>query len=736
MKNIALLLLVFFISTCHAQKEPKFNLNFEQVTSPEKLPNGWFKWGYYTLNTDTLSHSGKYSAKITSPESGNQFGSISYRIPANYTGEKITLKGFMKIRNVQNGFAGLLLRVDGNGNTLAFDNMQKEGIQGTRDWEKYSITLDYPEDAENIFVAGIITGSGEAWFDDFVLTIDDQDVQTKEEKEMPKYKADEDREFDNGSNISISRLDEQTLTNLELLGRVWGFMKYHHPEIAQGNYNWDYELFRILDKYISVENINERDELLIAWLNRLDKPAKCTTCPETGSDSKLKPDLLWIQQGIQNEDLKDLLHDIYKNRHQGKQYHVKLTPGVGNPVFLNENPYNKMPYPDDGFRLLSLYRYWNMIQYYFPYKHLTNKKWDDVLKGYIKKFIEAENELEYELAAIQLIGEVNDTHANLWGGGDKIQEWKGNFYAPVHLRYIENKFVVTDYYNPELKTEAGLEIGDVITHINGKSIETVIDEMSPYYPASNKPARYRNISADLLRSEKEQKDITFSRNSVSKKTSLKLYPRDSLDIYRWYRTDENRCYKMLDNNIGYITLANIKTEDIEPIKKEFKECKGIVIDIRNYPSTFVPFSLGGYFLSSPAPFVKFTAVNLDNPGEFRFTDNIEIPPTGDNYQGKLVVLVNELTQSSAEYTSMAFRASENTTIIGSTTAGADGNVSTIFLPGGLRTMISGIGVYYPDGEETQRVGIVPDLEIHPTIEGIKNGRDELLEKAIEVILSE
>jgi len=97
------------------------------------------------------------------------------------------------------------------------------------------------------------------------------------------------------------------------------------------------------------------------------------------------------------------------------------------------------------------------------------------------------------------------------------------------------------------------------------------------------------------------------------------------------------------------------------------------------------------------------------------------------------MIVNELSQSQAEYTAMAFRAGINTTIIGSTTAGADGNVSTIMLPGGLRTMISGIGVYYPDGTETQRIGIVPDIEIHPTVEGIRNGRDELLEKAIDLI---
>ncbi len=172
---------------------------------------------------------------------------------------------------------------------------------------------------------------------------------------------------------------------------------------------------------------------------------------------------------------------------------------------------------------------------------------------------------------------------------------------------------------------------------------------------------------------------------------------------------------------------------LSTIKEAFKNTKGIIIDIRNYPSTFVPFSLGSFFLSSSTPFVKFTNGNADNPGEFTFTEPIEIPKSKDPFRGKLVVIVNELSQSQAEYTAMAFRAGGNTTIIGSTTAGADGNVSTILLPGGLRTMISGIGVYYPDGKETQRLGIVPDLVVKPTIEGIKNGKDELLEKAIELI---
>jgi len=110
-----------------------------------------------------------------------------------------------------------------------------------------------------------------------------------------------------------------------------------------------------------------------------------------------------------------------------------------------------------------------------------------------------------------------------------------------------------------------------------------------------------------------------------------------------------------------------------------------------------------------------------------------IKKSDEHYKGKVVVIVNEQTQSSGEYNAMMYRAGDNTTIIGSQTAGADGDVSEIFLPGGLRTFISGIGIYYPDGRETQRIGIVPDIEVKPTIKGIREGRDELLEKAIEII---
>jgi C-terminal processing protease CtpA/Prc len=96
-------------------------------------------------------------------------------------------------------------------------------------------------------------------------------------------------------------------------------------------------------------------------------------------------------------------------------------------------------------------------------------------------------------------------------------------------------------------------------------------------------------------------------------------------------------------------------------------------------------------------------------------------------------LANEYAQSAAEMNIMAYRVCPNALVIGSPTTGSDGNISQFSLPGGINAAISGIGIYYPDGRETQRIGIVPDIEVKPTIQGIKERRDELLEKAIEII---
>jgi len=570
----------------------------------------------------------------------------------------------------------------------------------------------------------------------------------------------------NSDSYTESQIKEDFLiTNLELLGKIWGFLKYHHPEVGKGKYDWDDELFQFLPEFMNVKDTRQRDESLLRWIEKYGELPVCTTCKET-ADAYQKPDFSWVENGNMSAVLKEKIKEIYQNRHQGTHYYIKKAYYDGNPEFINEQPYSTS-FPDQNLRLLALYRYWNIIQYFFPYKYLTDKNWDEVLREYIPKFINAKTALEYQLTILQLASETNDTHARHFLGANEIDllrgtryapfltneidSLRGTRYAPFRVRFIENKLTVTDYFKPELKETAGLEIGDFITHINGKEIEYIIDSIKSYYPASNESARMYYIAPDLVRSNNHSIHIVYNSSGTIKQKELTLYERSDLNMNE---ISNKLSYDsiMIDKDsmfIGYITLETINETEISHIKKSFMNAKGIIIDIRNYPATFVPFSLGNYFTSKRKPFARFTTANLNNPGEFNFSRNVsfldndagsryssnifETPRSEKYFQGKLVVIVNEETISQAEYTAMAFRAGDNTVIIGSQTQGADGNVSFIPLPGGLKAGISGIGVYYPDGRGTQRIGIVPDIEVKPTIKGIIDGKDELLEKAIEII---
>ena len=87
------------------------------------------------------------------------------------------------------------------------------------------------------------------------------------------------------------------------------------------------------------------------------------------------------------------------------------------------------------------------------------------------------------------------------------------------------------------------------------------------------------------------------------------------------------------------------------------------MDIRNYPSAFVVFALGQLLVSTEHAVRSFTNADLANPGAFHWGAEFPLTPTQPHYSGKVVILVDEVSQSQAS-TAMALRAAPNAVVVG------------------------------------------------------------------------
>ncbi|MFR4162119.1 MAG: S41 family peptidase [Paraclostridium sordellii] len=541
-------------------------------------------------------------------------------------------------------------------------------------------------------------------------------------------KRDFDKEFDNGSNIKVENLSKNQVENLKKLCKVWGLVKYYHPKVVSGSVNWDYELFRITPDILASKNSNNTNKILYDWVMKLGK-VKEKSENDKDKEVMLKRDLAWIKdEKYIDKDLSDLLIKISNtNISKRAKAYVAYSNDSEFSDFKNEKAYNNMKYDDSGYKLLSLFRYWNIIEYYYPYKDIIEENWDSVLTEFIPKFIETKDELEYKLAISELATKIHDPHAIVSDTNGTLDKYRGDKYAPIEFGLIENQIVIKNVL-PKYEKVCKLKKGDIVLKINDKDIFEVIKEKSKYASLSKKSAIVNRLQYELFATSKDSMNLTIKRDDKEITQNVKCYSDTNM-----FDIDEDS-HKLIDKNIGYINPEKLAEGEIDKIMDKFMDTKGLIVDLRYYPSDFIVYSLGKYLMPKEVTFAKVSIPNQSVPGEFILTEDLKVGSNNKNYyKGKVVILMNERSQSQSEFTVMSLRNAPNAKVIGSDSIGTDGNVANFSLPGGVSTLITGIGIYNSDKSQTQRVGIKPDIYIEPTIQGVKEGRDEILEKAIEII---
>jgi C-terminal processing protease CtpA/Prc len=207
--------------------------------------------------------------------------------------------------------------------------------------------------------------------------------------------------------------------------------------------------------------------------------------------------------------------------------------------------------------------------------------------------------------------------------------------------------------------------------------------------------------------------------------------------------DDHKDIELLNGNIGYVNMGSLARDRVDKIFDTLMHARAIIFDIRNYPQgtawNIVPrlTDHDSVAVKFGKPYVSLESIN--SPVIFKMSEYfiVNADKTKPWYKGNIIMLCDEVTQSQAEYTIMMFQgaAGKRVTVIGSATAGADGNVTAVRLPGGYSTYFSGLEVLYPDGSQTQQTGIRINIKVEPSVAALKQGKDEVLQRAIEFIES-
>lgn len=704
---------------------------------PGAVPTGWnYSNMDGTVVTDcTVAHSGNCSARLDRSHSSSGTSCVTAWYPIGSSGQTIQWTAWIKTENVNGSAAIYFYEDDASYNGLA--GTQGQAVGGTTGWTQYSAEAPLNSQATQLFLGACVEGTGTAWVDDMQLLVDGQPVAS-----VPAGFTG-DHQFDNGSGITITSLSDIQVQNLAVLAKVWGFLKYYHPAVTGGQHQWDYDLFRAIPAVLAAGDGPTANQAIADWITaRLGSTvAPCNPCATlyTG-DLYMNINLDWLSDvSLLGSNLSQTLESIYTNRTSADQtVFVSLDPRASNPAFQFESYYLSLNLPDSGYQLLGLFRAWNMVQYFYPNRDViandpasSPNYWDGVLQQSIPGIATAQSSLAYQQQLLHFKAMINDTHSGIsnLGGRPPI----GPCQLPVQVRFVQGSPLVVGYLSAD-GANSGLQVGDVIQQLDGNAITDLVTQWTPYYTDSNQAARLRDIGNAMTQGACGAAPVSILRGQQQLSLTPDRVPTSTLNLSSNWEDDlPGNAFQMLRGNIAYLKLSSVVAAQSANYIESAAGTKGLIIDIRNYPSDFVVFTLGDLLASEPVNFVQFTAGDVTTPGAFHWLSPPKgLTPAQPHYPGKVVVLVDEITQSNAEFTAMAFRAA-GAIVVGSTTAGADGNISIVPLPGGFYFYFSGIGVFYPDHTPTQRVGIVPDIVVTPTIAGIRAGRDEVLDAAVRVI---
>ncbi len=403
------------------------------------------------------------------------------------------------------------------------------------------------------------------------------------------------------------------------------------------------------------------------------------------------------------------------------------------PAIFTEKNYIGQPYPSMEYRVIAAARVWGVFHYFHPYLPLYGEDWDKVLLDFIPRMARAEDALQYHLAVAEMVAHTHDSHSSV--SSRELNDFRGRAAAGLELQWIDNQPVVLRVVDPTLKD--AVHPGDIVKRIDGAPPSKAIGELSPFVSASTPQSLMNTMMRGLLSGPPDTAvSVTFASAAGEREVQVPRNPANAR-LLSPYRSGD--VFRLATPKIGYVDLERLTTAQVDEMFEKFKNTDAIIMDMRGYPQG-TAWSIAPRLANQPGKIdavfrrnLVTAEINPDRANQVMLFEQPIPVTTKPLYSGKTVMLIDERAISQSEHSGLMYKTANGTVFIGSPTQGANGDVTWFMAPGGIRINFSGHDVRWPDGRQLQRVGLTPDIPVRPTPEGIRAGRDEVLERAIEYL---
>ncbi|BFO66850.1 S41 family peptidase [Chryseobacterium sp. KCF3-3] len=541
--------------------------------------------------------------------------------------------------------------------------------------------------------------------------------------------------------------------------KTWNFIKYYHPDLADGRKDADSLFLETIGKVNANTSENTIITLLLKNLNHKFTGAPVIDTPK--EVLSVNQDFRWYQNNkkISSEN-KILLNDIYNHRF------VTETEKKDKTFDSKTNEFKKEENLPLAYRLLALAKLQGAIDYLYPHKYLMDKNAEVYFSDLVDQVIRCSSRKDFEVILTKVVSKMEDTHSFRFYDqlNFKNEIFHRFYFPPFDYMIVKDHLLVTEILLPEICSKANIHVGDQITEVNGKSVREIIKEKKELLSTSN-PETFLYLISDF------QKNLIWPDNLARKR--LKIQSRDNkthmadtefvnftnegqraiVSKYIQNKIRQKQQYTIDHQDIVYFKINDVFAftnnisddkldEHMDSIFRDASSKKAIIFDMRGYPDWggfvfhyvykyFSPVEnrFGKYYKPNPKNVGTYIPISYDGFGTY-YPDikNKTVHP----YKGKVFMIVNPETLSMSEWNTMNLQnIFPNARTIGQRTAGADGDIRTITLPGGYNLEFTGNGIFYYDGSQTQKVGVKVNEFIEYSDDDIIQKRDLELERILK-----